>query len=144
MLTVQYVRLLTWQSVRHMADSCVDSWHVTWHVCSKGWRHMAQSMAATCHIYIGLKLCCWPESTPRPPGRGERLGKSRQPVRHWLALVIYMEIYLYMFSYVDSWGVIGLGLSPQPLVAHCVNMTHCYTVWHAHCCILIWSQRLYK
>jgi hypothetical protein len=35
MLTVQSVRLLTWQSVRHVADSCVDSWHVTWHVCSE-------------------------------------------------------------------------------------------------------------
>jgi hypothetical protein len=75
---------------------------------------VAQSMAATCHIYIGLKLCCWPESTPRPPGRGKRLGKGRQPARHCLVLVIYMEIYLYMFAYVDSWGATGLGLSPSP------------------------------
>jgi hypothetical protein len=75
---------------------------------------VAQSMATTCHIYIGLKLCCWSESTPRPPGRGKRLGKGCQPVHHYLVLVIYMTIYLYMFAYVDSWDTTGLGLSPSP------------------------------
>jgi hypothetical protein len=75
---------------------------------------MAQSMAAACHIYIGLKLCYWSESTPRPPGRGKRLGKGRQSACHCLVLFIYMAIYLYMFEYVDSWGATGLGLSPSP------------------------------
>jgi hypothetical protein len=34
-LTVQSVRTLTWQAVRHVAGSYLDSWHVTWHVCSE-------------------------------------------------------------------------------------------------------------
>jgi hypothetical protein len=33
--TVQSVRTLTWQVVRHVAGRCVDSWHITWHVCNE-------------------------------------------------------------------------------------------------------------
>jgi hypothetical protein len=34
-LTVQSVRTLTWQVIRHVVGSYLDSWHVTWHVCSE-------------------------------------------------------------------------------------------------------------
>jgi hypothetical protein len=64
---------------------------------------MAQSMAATCHIYIGLKLCCWPESTPRPPGRGRDLGRATQLVHHCICLVIYMVNIIFKLKGVECW-----------------------------------------
>jgi hypothetical protein len=35
MLTVQSVWTLTWQAVQHVADNYLDSWQVTWLVCSE-------------------------------------------------------------------------------------------------------------
>jgi hypothetical protein len=57
-----------------------------------------QSIVATCHIFLGLKLCRWPESTPGPPGRGQGLGKE-PPTGMPLVVPcnIYGEIYLNIF-----------------------------------------------
>jgi hypothetical protein len=65
---------------------------------------VAQSMISMCHIYIGLKLCCWPESTPRPLGRGRDLGRATQPVHHCICLVIYMANVIFELKYVECLG----------------------------------------
>jgi hypothetical protein len=73
------------------------------------YRHVAQSMATTCHPGIGLKLCCWPESTPRPLGRGRDLGRAAQPGCHHMCLVIYMENIIFKLICIVCWGVDRVG-----------------------------------
>jgi hypothetical protein len=64
---------------------------------------VAQSMAATCHIYIGLKSLQLAGLDPVTFGQGKRLGKGCQLACHRLDLVIYMALYIFEFFYVYGW-----------------------------------------
>ena len=60
-------------------------------------------MAATCHIHIGLKFMHLAGLDPVTSGQGKRLVKGHQLAHHHLDLVIYMELYIFKFSYVYGW-----------------------------------------
>jgi hypothetical protein len=62
---------------------------------------VAQSMAATCHPFIGLKLMSLAGVDPATSGQGQRLGKEpptgAPPV---VPCYIYGAIYIYIYMYV--------------------------------------------
>jgi hypothetical protein len=49
---VQSVRMLTWQVVQHMEGNYLDSWHVTWHVCSERDDNTWPNQWPPCVIYL--------------------------------------------------------------------------------------------
>jgi hypothetical protein len=127
-----------WQAIWHMADRHSDSWQVTWHVWQRmEWRHVAQSMAATCHPFIGLKLMSLAGVDPATSGQGQRLGKEPPTGAPPLFLVIYMVQYnIYISLYMRVvWGATGPGLSPSPWSHDMLHITHSYIIWmRAHGC----------
>jgi hypothetical protein len=103
--TVQSVRTLTWQAVRHVAGrttrgrqllrqlACdMACWQRT------GWRHVAQSMAATCHMFIGLKSLHLAGVDPVTSGQGKALGKAAQPACPHVLLNICMCCNIFEFA----------------------------------------------
>jgi hypothetical protein len=70
----------------------MDFWQQT------GWQHVAQSMAATCHMFIGLKSLYFAGVDPVTSGQGKALGKATQPVRSHLLLNICMCCNIFEFE----------------------------------------------
>jgi hypothetical protein len=56
-----------------------------------GWRHVAQSMAATCHLFIGLKSLHLAGVDPVTSGQGKALGKAAQTACPHMLLNMYMH-----------------------------------------------------
>jgi hypothetical protein len=63
-----------------------------------GWRHVAQSMATTCHLFIGLKSLHLAGVDPVTSGQGKALGKATQLVCPHMLLNIYMHCNIFEFS----------------------------------------------
>jgi hypothetical protein len=84
MLTVQSIRMLTWQIIRHVAGRMTRGMQLCGQLAydmaclqQTGWRHVAQSMVAMCHIYICLKFVYSAGLDPATSGQGKRVGKGR-------------------------------------------------------------------
>ena len=63
-----------------------------------GWRHVAQSMVATCHMFIGLKSLHLAGVDPVTSGQGKALGKAAQPAHPHMLLNIYMHCNIFEFA----------------------------------------------
>jgi hypothetical protein len=59
---------------------------------------VAQSMAAMCHLYIGLKVMLLAGFNPVTSGQGKALGRAAQPVRPHVLLNICMRLNLFEFA----------------------------------------------
>jgi hypothetical protein len=74
---------LMWQTVIGQLAYDVFCWQ------RMGRRHVAQSKAATCHLFVGLKALQPAGLDPATSGQGKRLGKGRQPVPPYEPCYIY-------------------------------------------------------
>ena len=65
MLIVQSVRTLTWQVVWHVAGSYLESWHVTWLVCSERVGDTWPNQWPPCVTCLFVKILALGRSRPR-------------------------------------------------------------------------------
>jgi hypothetical protein len=79
---------------------------------------VAQSMAATCHMFIGLKSLHLARVDPVTSGQGKALGKAAQPVRLHVLLNICMCCNIFEFTNMCIGGVNRAGAKPQPTVIY--------------------------
>jgi hypothetical protein len=70
---------------------------------------MAQSMATTCHIYIGLKFLQATGLDPMTSRQGKRLGKGHRPARQRMCLIIYMAHIIFQLNCIVCWGADQVG-----------------------------------
>jgi hypothetical protein len=57
---------------------------------------VAQSMAATCHMFIGLKSLHLAGVDPVTSGQGKALGKAAQPVHARICYLTYVCVVIYL------------------------------------------------
>jgi hypothetical protein len=100
-------------------------------------------MAATCHLFIWLKLVSLAGVDPATSGQGQRLGKE-PPTGVPPCVVYYIcdpELYLNLNVCV-VWAATGPGLSPSPWSRAISYMTHNYVIWCARARLYIWFKWL--
>jgi hypothetical protein len=77
---------------------------------------VAQSMAAMCHLYTGLKFMLLAGFHPVTSLQGKALGRVSQLVHPHVLLNICMHLNLFEFEMMCNGVRTGSGLSPDPLL----------------------------